>query len=52
MSPIIPNVIGLIRIWRPKFVFWCDARHQEVHRVRHELAERHGADCTALVKMA
>ena len=44
----MPNVIGVIRIWRPKFILWCDVRHQEVQRERHELAERHGADCTAL----
>ena len=46
----MPNVIDVIRIWRPKFILWCDVRHQEVQRERHELAERHGADCTALGK--
>ena len=29
----MPNVIGVIRIWRPKFILWCDVRHQEVQRV-------------------
>ena len=43
------NLIVKLAISRPKFIFGCDVRHQEVHRVRHELAERHGADCTALV---
>ena len=36
-------------ISRPKFILWCDARHQEVQRVRHELAERHRADWIGLI---
>ena len=49
-SPIMANLIVKLAISRPKFIFGCDVRHQEVHRVRHELAEPHGADCTALIK--
>ena len=48
MSPIMANLIIKLSISRPKFIFGGDPRHQEEQRVRHELAERHGADCTAL----
>ena len=47
-STITAILIAEMTISRPKFIFGCDPRHQEVHRVRHELAERHGADCIGL----
>ena len=46
---IIFHKLLKLAISRPKFIFGGDPRHQEVQRERHELAERHGADCTALI---
>ena len=34
MSPIMANLIVKLAISRPKFIFGCDPRHQEVQRVR------------------